>query len=168
MRPRCGHCSPIPPRVQLRLVGGGEWGAGVGLMAQSDVHAPIRVPQLPSSCAGACLSTFLAAAHGHMYVPTNSTHGGVHSRDGPWRGPWVLRPAWPHQVSLTHASSHLCSPRSPATSPLCVSQVARQVSRGTQVTSQAHLRRQPGHLDGGGLWCLLGWAEPCPVPGSRC
>lgn len=53
----------------------------MGLMAQSDDHVPIGVPRLLSTCPGTCLSTFLAAAHGHTRVPTQHTRG-VHSGAG--------------------------------------------------------------------------------------
>lgn len=94
----------------------------------------------------------------------------VHRGAGWWRGPGLLVPGWPHPVSLTHISSHLCSPQVPVTSPLCVSQVAQQVSRSTQVTSQGHRHPSLAALSGDcrSLWCPREWAEPCAMPGSRC
>lgn len=87
----------------------------------------------------------------------------VHRGAGWWRGPGLLVPGWPHPVSLTHISSHLCSPQIPVTSPLCVLQAAQQVSGSTQVTSQGH--RHPSLAawsgDGRSLWCPRAWAEPC-------
>lgn len=86
----------------------------------------------------------------HMCRHRQHTQGGVHRGAGWWRDPRVSVPGWPHQVSLIHPSSHLCSPQSPVTSPLCVSQVAQQVSY-----SQCFLIHRPstGWLDADGqVW----------------
>ena len=69
-----------------------------------------------------------------------------------------------------HSSSHLCSPRSPVTSPLCVSRAARQVSEASSSLAKASCSF-PGTLDRvteGSLAPSAGRAEPCPEPGSRC
>lgn len=122
-----------------------------------DVHAP---GSFPLSWGLACLQD----------TGTQMCRHTQHRGAGWWRGPGLLVPGWPHPVSLTHVSSHLCSPQIPVTCPLCVSQAAQQVSRSTQVASQGHLHPSLAALSGdcSSLWCPLEWAEPCSVPGSRC
>lgn len=87
------------------------------------------------------------STQGHARALTHSTHAGVGRTEGlaggGAQGSWT-----PHRVSLTHVSFHFCSPRSPATSPLCVLQVARQVSGGTKGHQPGPLAPFPGSLGG--------------------
>lgn len=87
-------------------------------------------------------------------------------------GPRHLRlcPNWLSWFSLTHASSHSCSPRGLMTSPLYVLQVARQVSRGSLVGRQGlpHPSLAAWQLTAVVSWTLsVKWTEPCLMPASR-
>jgi len=134
-----------------------------------DVQAPIRFPQpffpfprdVPARLSGCSTQGMRTAPH----VAGGGAQKGQLVEGPGGFGPWLatLGP-------LTHTSSQLCSPRSPATSPLCVSQAAQQVSRGAQITSQGHLQASLAALVQrmqGALVPCAARAEPCPVPGSR-
>lgn len=111
---------------------------------------------------------------GHTRVPAHActshrahTHevGQGVQRGWPGKGSRLATPTG----SLTHSSSHLCSPRNPVTSPLCVSRAAQQVSEASSSPARASCSF-PGTLDRvteGSLAPSVGRAEPRPAPGSR-
>lgn len=107
------------------------------------VHAWLGFLGFSSSFLGTCLLTFLMTAcratHMCQHMPashTMHTHvrwGRVCTEGLAGEGVQAATPAG----SLTHSSSHLCSPRNPVTSPLCVSRVARQVSEASSSPARA-------------------------------
>lgn len=140
---------------------------------QTCVLAWLGVLGFSSPFLGTCLLTFPAsgpcprrATHVCHHVPaphTVHTHmrwGRVCTEGLAGEGVQAGHPAG----SLTHSSSHLCSPRNPVTSPLCVSRAAQQVSEAS--SSPAKATSFPGTRDRvteGSLAPSAGRAEP----GSR-
>lgn len=106
-------------------------------------HAWLGFLGFSASFLGTCLLTFLMracrATHvcQHMPAPhpmhTHMRWGRVCTEGLAGKGSRQSH----QQGLLTHSSSHLCSPRNPVTSPLCVSRAARQVSEASSSSARA-------------------------------